>query len=89
LSEKGQEKVIYTTTHFRFGIVPTNLLPDVVATSQDAARTAIRHERRVELGLEFHRFFDLMRYGKQAAEAALTGTNFTYDNDRYFPIPFK
>jgi hypothetical protein len=30
-----------------------------------------------------------MRYGKQVAEAALTGTNFTYDKDRYFPIPLN
>ena len=87
--KRARESYLYDNTLSGFGIVPTNLLPDVVATSQDAARTAIRHERRVELGLEFHRFFDLMRYGKQAAEAALTGTNFTYDNDRYFPIPLN
>jgi hypothetical protein len=30
-----------------------------------------------------------MRYGQQAAEAALTGTNFTYANNRYFPIPLN
>jgi hypothetical protein len=43
----------------------------------------------VELGLEFHRFFDLMRYGKLSAETALTGTNFNYDTNRYFPIPLS
>jgi hypothetical protein len=41
----------------------------------------------VELGFEFHRFFDLTRYGQQAAEAALGGTGFTYANNRYFLIP--
>jgi hypothetical protein len=87
--KRARESYLYDNTLPGFGKVPLNLLPDVVATSQDVARTAIRHERRVELGLEFHRFFDLMRYGQQAAEAALTGTNFTYDKDRYFPIPLN
>jgi hypothetical protein len=87
--KRARESYLYDNTLAGFGKVPLNLLPDIVATSQDVARTAIRHERRVELGLEFHRFFDLMRYGQQAAEAALTGTNFTYDKDRYFPIPLN
>ena len=30
---------------------------------QAAARTAVRHERRVELGMEGHRLFDLRRWG--------------------------
>jgi hypothetical protein len=87
--KRARESYLYDNTLAGFGIVPPNLLPDVVATNQDVVRNAIRHERRVELGLEFHRFFDLMRYGQQAAEAALTGTNFTYDKDRYFPIPLN
>ena len=69
-----------------FGTIPTNLLPDVIDAGQTANRTAIRHERRVELGFEFHRYFDLMRYGKQAAEAALGSTGFDYSK-RYFLIP--
>lgn len=69
------------------GSVPVNLLPDVVAGSQASVRTAIQHERRVELGFEFHRFFDLMRYGAATAEAALAGTNFDYETHRYFLIP--
>jgi len=32
-------------------------------TDQSAARTAVRHERRVELGMEGHRLFDLRRWG--------------------------
>ncbi len=70
-----------------YGAVPAGLLPDVVSGSQQEVGEAIRHERRVELALEFHRYFDLMRYGKEAAEAALSGTNFNYENNRYFPIP--
>jgi len=32
-------------------------------TSADAARAAVRMERRLELGMEGHRFFDLRRWG--------------------------
>lgn len=68
------------------GVVPEGLLPDVSGTQQ-AVREAIRHERRVELGMEFHRYFDLMRYGKEAAEDALGEIGFNYESDRYFLIP--
>ncbi len=87
--KRARESYLYDNTLAGFGTVPTNLLPDVVSTDQEEVRNAIRHERRVELGLEFHRFFDLMRYGQQAAEAALSNTNFTYTKDRYFPIPLS
>ena len=32
-------------------------------TDASAARNAVRHERRVELGMEGHRLFDLRRWG--------------------------
>ena len=32
-------------------------------TNKDEARNAVRFERRLELGLEGHRFFDLVRWG--------------------------
>lgn len=34
--------------------------------SQDGMRSAIRHERRVELAMEGHRWFDLLRWGNAA-----------------------
>ncbi|MBO0931603.1 RagB/SusD family nutrient uptake outer membrane protein [Fibrella aquatilis] len=67
--------------------VPANLLPDVVNTSQANLRDAIRHERRVELGLEFHRYFDLVRYGQAYAEAALRDKNYSFAKNRYVPLP--
>jgi len=68
--------------------VPTGLLPDITTTSQSSLRDIIRRERRVELGFEFHRYFDLIRYGKDYAQAALRDKpSFSYDTDRYFPIP--
>ena len=50
-------------------------------------RSLIRTERRKELGFEFHRFFDLMRWGKEVATEAL-GSGFTWTEPRYyFPLP--
>ncbi len=44
---------------------------------------AIRHERRVELAFEMHRFFDLVRWG--IAQDILTG--FQAGKHEVFPIP--
>ncbi|MEI9917644.1 MAG: RagB/SusD family nutrient uptake outer membrane protein [Bacteroidota bacterium] len=70
-----------------FGVVPANLLPDVTSSSQSDVRDAIRHERRVELGMEFHRYFDVVRYGKNYSESVLGADGFNYDTKRYFLIP--
>ncbi len=40
------------------------ILPQVTTTDQTALRTAIYHERRVELGMEFDRYFDVIRQGR-------------------------
>ena len=85
--KRARESYLYDLDLPGAGSVPANLLPDVVAGSQTSVRNAIQHERRVELGFEFHRFFDLMRYGAATAEAALADTNFDYETHRYFPIP--
>lgn len=62
-------------------------LTPTTATTQETLRAVIRNERRKELGFEFHRFFDLMRWGQATAEAAL-GSQFTWTAPRfYFPIP--
>ncbi|MGN6211605.1 RagB/SusD family nutrient uptake outer membrane protein [Parafilimonas sp.] len=65
----------------------------------DYARNAVRFERRLELAMEGHRFFDLVRWGiaKQAIESYSAfegkylpnnkGITFDEDKDTYFPIP--
>ena len=85
--KRARESYLYDVDLPGAGTIPADLLPDVVNGGQQAVRIAIRHERRVELGFEFHRFFDLMRYGKDVAQAALEETGFVYDENRYFLIP--
>ncbi len=85
--ERARNSYLYDPLLPGFGTVPPLLLPDVTTTNQFSLRDAIRHERRVELGLEFHRYYDIMRYGKAYAQAAFAGTSFSYETNRYFPLP--
>jgi hypothetical protein len=64
-------------------------LADVPSTESNAnLRHTIRLERRRELGFECHRFFDVMRYGKDYALAALASEGLTWQEARfYFPVP--
>ena len=68
-------------------------------TDRARARKAVRHERRIELGMEDHRFFDLKRWGQLSevlnnylsAESSkrtyLIGAVFDEDVDTRMPIP--
>jgi hypothetical protein len=72
--------------------------PTSAFTTKENALTAIRFERRLELALEGHRFFDLVRWGiaKEEMEAYSSfegslievygGLSFS-ENDNIFPIP--
>jgi hypothetical protein len=86
--KRARESYLYDNLLSGFGFVPAGLLPDVISTSQTDLRAAIQHERRVELGFEFHRYFDLIRYGESYATQALADKpNFNYAVNKYFPIP--
>jgi hypothetical protein len=66
---------------------------------QATARKAVRFERKLELAMEGHRFFDLVRYGiadvelnayvakEKAKRTFFTGVSFTKGKSEYFPIP--
>lgn len=56
-------------------------LPD-----QDAFRKAVWQERRLELALESHRWFDLLRTGQAIEAMRAVGLDIT-DNDLLYPIP--
>lgn len=70
------------------------------AWNQDYARKAVRHERRVELAMEGHRWFDLLRWGnavdvvnkyydfEKTYQPYYSTANLTSD-ELYFPIPLN
>ncbi len=67
--------------------------------SQDAARQAVRTERRLEMALEGQRFFDLVRWGvadqvmnehfarEKGKRSYLSTARFVKGTHEYFPIP--
>lgn len=61
------------------------ILPDVTTTDQGQLRTAIYHERRVELAMEFDRYFDVIRQGRAAAVFGPLG--WTANKNEVWPIP--
>ena len=62
------------------------ILPRITTTDQGLLREAIRHERRVELGMENERFFDLVRWGTAQQVFQAAGKNYQARN-KFLPIP--
>ena len=67
---------------------PAGTLPDRNTAIVDKAQitTWLRHERRVELGFESHRFNDLKRWGIAKQVLTAVGKNFQ-DRNYLYPIP--
>lgn len=60
------------------------VLPPITTTDQAMLRTAIKKERRAEFGMEYERFYDLVRWG----DALLVLGPLGYQNKhRFYPIP--
>jgi len=92
--DKEPEKGFSNTpaANYRIGLYPA--FPDA-----DYARKAVRFERKLELAMEGHRFFDLVRYGTAAQELTAfwtkekpvrtyyNGTGFQTGKHEYYPIP--
>jgi hypothetical protein len=68
------------------------------ADDRSGLREAIRHERRVELAMESHRWFDLVRWGiaretmnayksAETPEVQAAMNDFTEGKNEYFPLP--
>lgn len=61
-----------------------DILPKITTTDPVELRTAIHHERRIELAMEAERYFDLVRWG-EAAQAL--GSKWVSGKNELFPIP--
>ncbi len=86
--KRAREDYLYDSSLAGFPVIPTGLLPDITSGDPSVVRRAVQHERRVELGFEFHRYFDIIRWGKDYATQALSDNpNFNYDLNKHFPIP--
>lgn len=59
-------------------------LASTTAGDQVSMRNAIKQERRVEFGMEFERFYDLVRWGDAITVLAAKGYQ---ERNKYFPIP--
>ena len=65
-----------------------NILPQVTTTDHDGLQNAIWHERRVELGMEFDRHYDVIRQGRGAAVfGKVPNSHFTAGKSEVWPIP--
>ncbi|WKN30893.1 RagB/SusD family nutrient uptake outer membrane protein [Porifericola rhodea] len=70
-----------------------DVLPDITETSQSELREIIWHERRVELAMEGHRFFDIIRQNEvvpgRATEIFHSNGKTSFDINKHatFPIP--
>jgi len=60
------------------------VLPHVAFVNQAQMRDAIKHERRVEFGMEDLRFFDLVRWGDAVNVLGPLGYK---DKNKYYPLP--
>lgn len=65
----------------------SGILPEVTASGA-ALLDAIYHERRVELAMEGHRYYDILRSDRgQAIFADKMGLDFNTETHKYLPIP--
>jgi starch-binding outer membrane protein, SusD/RagB family len=62
----------------------TAILPKITTTDQTELRAKIHQERRIELAMEWERFYDLIRWGE--AKTAI-GASFVVGKHELFPIP--
>lgn len=64
-----------------------SILPKVLSMDQRVLRDAIRHERRVELGMEFDRFYDLVRWGIASEVLHAAGKANYQPKNALLPLP--
>lgn len=63
------------------------ILPDITVTDQVQLREKIYKERRSELAMEQHRWFDLLRWGRAEQVMQAAGKDFISGKHELLPIP--
>jgi starch-binding outer membrane protein, SusD/RagB family len=63
------------------------ILPDITVTDKSELREKIYHERRIELAMEQHRWFDLARWGRLADVMPLVQPGFVAPKHLLLPLP--
>lgn len=86
-TNNGSDVTTHTQT-LSVTIKSVKLLPDVAASGQSLLK-AIWHERRVELGMEQHRYFNLRRQGRLGERLNAVGRPDFAKRDTLYPIPLK
>ena len=81
----GQALVYLNTVRLRARQGNSTILPDIKTTEKNALRDLILKERRNELAMEGHRFWDLVRTGKAADVLGPLG--FVAGKNELLPIP--
>lgn len=84
-NKPGQALVFLNRVRARARMGNNAILPDITVTDKDALRNIILNERRFELALEGHRFWDLVRTGK--APQVLGPLGFQTGKHELLPIP--
>lgn len=84
-NKQGQALIYLNHVRERARQGNSEILPDITETNQAALRDIIIEERRVELALEGHRFWDLVRTGK--APKVLSPYGFEEGKHELLPIP--
>ena len=80
---EAREKLEMVRARARGDKSPLTCLPEVRTDDRDELREIIHHERRIELALEYERFFDLVRWD----EAKDRLPDFVTGRHELFPIP--
>lgn len=89
LGNSGQAVIYLEQVRARARAGNNSILPEITTTNQMELRNAIRHERRVELGMEFDRFYDLVRWGVAQEVLHAAGKTNYQPKHEYLPLPQK
>ena len=86
---KAQEALTYLNMvrNRARGNRPIFILPEINVTDQRQLREIIWKERRVELAMEQHRWFDLIRQNRASSVMQAVGKPFIEGKHELFPIP--